>query len=160
MLDATTAELTKVSERVARGRIKGKDKIGLCVGRVINKYKMAKHIRLDIGDEHFTFHINQETVVAEAALDGIYIVRTSVDDERMPADDVVRNYKKLSNVERAFRSLKTVDLKVRPVFHRLEERVRAHVFLCVLAYYVEWHMLEAWRTLLFCDDDQQAKATR
>ena len=104
--------------------------------------------------------IDQDNVAAEAALDGIYVVRTSLSAKRMNADDTVRSYKLLSHVERAFRSLKSIDINVRPIRHRLETRVRAHIFLCMLAYYVQWHMLEAWRPLLFCDEDQQGKATR
>jgi hypothetical protein len=121
---------------------------------------VAKHFALDIRDGGFDFRLDEENVAAEAALDGIYVVRTSVPQERMSADDAVRNYKNLSRVERAFRSLKTVDLKVRPIHHWLEGRVRAHILLCMLAYYVEWHMREAWRPLLFTDEDQDAKLTR
>ena len=99
-------------------------------------------------------------MAAEAALDGIYVIRTSLPKERMSAEDAVRSDKSLSDVERAFRSLKSIDLLVRPIRHRLEDRVRAHIFLCMLSYYVEWHMLEAWRPLLFADEDQKAKAKR
>jgi hypothetical protein len=99
-------------------------------------------------------------VAAEAALDGIYVIRTGLPKKQMSAPDAVRSYKALAQVERAFRSLKTVDLKIRPIHHRLESRVRAHIFLCMLAYYVEWHLIEAWRPLLFTDEDQSAKATR
>jgi hypothetical protein len=120
----------------------------------------AKHFELDIGEHHFAFARKHEAIAAEAALDGIYIIRTSVDTARMEAADCVRNYKALANVERAFRSLKTVDLKVRPIHHRAADRVRAHILLCMLAYYVEWHMREAWRELMFADTDQAAKATR
>src|SRR4029077_5535948 len=108
----------------------------------------------------FTFQRKRESIAAEAALDGIYIIRTSVPPARMDAADCVRSYKALANVERAFRSLKTIDLKVRPIHHRTADRVRAHIFLCMLAYYVEWHMREAWRELMFADTDQLAKATR
>jgi hypothetical protein len=101
-----------------------------------------------------------DAIAVEAALDGIYIIRTSLDAQRMDSADCVRNYKALANVERAFRSLKTVDLKVRPIHHRTADRVRAHILLCTLAYYVEWHMREAWRELMFADIDQTAKATR
>jgi hypothetical protein len=121
---------------------------------------VAKHFALDIRDGGFDFRLDEENVAAEAALDGIYVVRTSVPQARMSADDAVRNYKNLSRVERAFRSLKTVDLHVRPIRHWLEGRVRAHILLCMLAYYVEWHMREAWRPLLFADEDQAAKLTR
>jgi hypothetical protein len=130
------------------------------VGKVINKYKMAKHFTLDIADSSFTFEIDQQNVAAEAALDGLYVVRGSVSRETMAADQLVRSYKLLSNVEHAFRCLKSVDLMVRPIRHRLENRVRAHIFLCMLAYYVQWHMMEAWRPLLFADEDQDGKSTR
>ena len=164
---AVAAALQRVFEKfqdvrtlVDWGRYGGKGAIGVRVGKVLNKYKVAKHFVLSISDDGFDFHIDEEKVAAEAALDGVYVIRTSVSSEKMDADDAVRNYKSLSQVERAFRSLKTVDLKVRPIRHRLEKRVRAHIFLCMLAYYVEWHMREAWRPLLFADEDQEAKKTR
>ena len=160
LLAATTKELEKVRAMVARGRLKDEDKIGVRVGKVINKYKVAKHFVLDIQKGSFDFRIDQEKVAAEAALDGIYVIRTSLPEQRMDADDTVRTYKDLTRVERAFRSLKTIDLQVRPIGHRREDRVRAHIFLCMLAYYVQWHMLEALRPLLFCDEDQEAKKTR
>ena len=160
LLAATVKELEQVRAMVARGRLKGRDAIGVRVGKVVNKYKVAKHIRLEIDDTRLDFHIDEEQVAAEAALDGLYVVRTSVPPARLSADDTVRSYKRLSDVERAFRSLKTLDLNVRPIHHRREPRVRAHIFLCMLAYYVEWHLREAWRPLLFADEDQQAKATR
>jgi transposase len=160
MLEATVKELKKVKEMVERGRLKGKEAIGVRVGRVINKYQMAKHFVLEIEDEAFEFHIDEEKVTVEAALDGIYVLRTSLGQERVSADETVRQYKNLSQVERAFRSLKTLDLQVRPIHHRLENRVRAHIFLCMLAYYVEWHMREAWRPVLFCDENQEIKKTR
>ena len=128
---------------------------------------MAKHMSLTITDTSMAFARKEDAIAAEAALDGIYIIRTSVTPERLDAASCVRHYKSLSQVERAFRhcrphgwSLKTVDLKVRPIHHRLSDRVRAHIFLCMLAYYVEWHLKEAWRELLFADEDQAAKATR
>lgn len=160
LIAATTREFEKVQSMVTRGRLKSADAIGLRVGQVANKYSVAKHFELEIRDGSFTFHLLAEKVAAEAALDGIYVIRTSLGPERLNTDDTVRSYKLLSNVERAFRSLKTVDLHVRPIFHHLEARVRAHIFLCMLAYYVQWHMLEAWRELLFSDEDQQAKLTR
>ena len=160
LLLATTQELDKVKRMVEKGRLSGRDKIGVRVGRVINKYKMAKHLALVIDDHRFDYEIRQAQVAAEAALDGIYVIRTSLPKERMSAPDAVRSYKSLSDVERAFRSLKSIDLLVRPIRHRLEDRVRAHIFLCMLSYYVEWHMLEAWRPLLFADEDQKAKAKR
>jgi len=160
LLLATTQELDKVKRMVEKGRITGRDKIGVRVGRVINKYKMAKHLALVIDDERFDYDIRQDQVAAEAALDGIYVIRTSLPKERISAEDAVRSDKSLSDVERAFRCLKSIDLLVRPIRHRLEDRVRAHIFLCMLSYYVEWHMLEAWRALLFADEDQKAKKER
>ncbi|MFQ5897304.1 MAG: IS1634 family transposase [Candidatus Methylomirabilia bacterium] len=160
LLAATVKELDTVKGMVARGRLRGRDAIGVRVGKVINKYKVAKHFRLEIQDDRFDFQIDDQQVAAEAALDGIYVIRTSVPTERLDAAAAVRAYKRLSDVERAFRSLKTIDLKVRPIRHRLEQRVCAHIFLCMLAFYVEWHMREAWRPLLFADEDQAAKQTR
>jgi transposase len=160
LLEATAKELDKVRAMVERGRLHGEDAIGVRVGKVVNKYKVAKHFKLDINDHRFDFELDEERIAGEAALDGIYVVRTSLGEQRMSADQSVRSYKMLSQVERAFRSFKSIDIKVRPIRHRLEGRVRAHIFLCMLAYYVQWHMLEAWRPLLFCDEDQQAKANR
>jgi transposase len=160
LLDATSRELEKVRGMIARGTIKGKDAIGVRIGKVVDKYKMSKHVVLDIRDDGFDFHLDDAKVSAEAALDGLYVIRTSVPAQRLATDDVVRSYKMLSQVERAFRSLKTIDLEVRPIRHRLEDRVKAHIFLCMLAHYVAWHMIESWRELLFCDEDQQAKNTR
>jgi hypothetical protein len=160
LIAATTEKLDKVRGMVARGRLKGSGKIGVRVGKVVNKYKVAKHFELTITETNFEFSLRQQQIAAEAALDGIYVIRTGVAKRTMNSADTVRNYKALSTVERAFRSLKTVDLKVRPIHHRHEDRVRAHIFLCMLAYYVEWHMREAWRELMFADEDQAAKATR
>jgi len=160
LLAATERSLSKIQQRVDAGRLKGQDAIGVSVGKVVNRYKVAKHFELTITDTTLTFARQPERIASEAALDGLYIVRTSVPAEHMNAPDCVRNYKALANVERAFRSLKTIDLKVRPIHHRLADRVRAHIFLCMLAYYVEWHMKEAWRALLFADTDTDAKATR
>jgi len=145
---------------VNTGKLSAREKIGLRAGKVINQYKVAKHFDLVISDNAFSFTRKHESIAAEAALDGVYIIRTSVPSARMDAPECVRNYKSLANVERAFRSLKTIDLKIRPIHHRLADRVRAHILLCMLAYYVEWHMREAWRELMFADTDQQAKTTR
>ncbi len=160
LLQATSKELEKVQRMVQRGKLKGKDEIGVRVGKVINKYKVAKHFSLDIHDGRFEFCILKDKVAAEAALDGIYVVRTGLPKNEMRAEDAVRSYKLLSNVERAFRTIKTIDLKVRPIHHRLADRVRSHILLCMLAYYVEWHIREAWRPVLFADEDQDAKETR
>jgi len=160
LLDATSRELEHVRGMISRGRIKGKAAIGVRIGKVINKYKMSKHVVLDIRDDGFDFHLDDDKVSAEAALDGLYVIRTSVPAPRLATDNVVRSYKMLSQVEQAFRSLKTIDLEVRPIRHWVEDRVKAHIFLCMLAHYVVWHMMESWRALLFCDEDQQAKTMR
>jgi transposase len=160
LLQATGGELEKVRASVAAKRLRKGEDIGVRVGRVVNKYKVAKHFELSIEDNRFDFRILEQSVAQEAALDGIYVLRTALPAKQMDAPEVVRSYKSLSDVERAFRSMKTVDLKVRPIHHRLADRVKSHIFLCMLAYYVEWHMLQAWRALLFADEDQQAKRTR
>ena len=160
LLVATERNLEKIKARVDAAKLAGADAIGLRVGKVVNQYKVAKHFGLAIGDNSFTFARKHNSIAAEAALDGIYIIRTSVSAAQMDSAQCVRNYKSLANVERAFRSLKTVDLKVRPIHHRTANRVRAHIFLCMLAYYVEWHMREAWRELMFADVDQRAKTVR
>ena len=160
LVQATARELDKVVTMVAKGRLEGADAIGLRVGKVVNKYKVAKHFDLDIADDRFDYSVADERVAAEAALDGIYVIRTSVPASRMDADDAVRTYKQLSRVERGFRTMKSVDLQVRPIRHRKEDRVRAHFLLCMLAWYVRWHMEAAWRELLFHDEDQAAKAAR
>lgn len=159
-METIATELDKVRQRINKGRLFGKDRIGLRVGKVIGKYKVGKHFILDIRDDSLHFEIDSQKVAQEAALDGIYVVRTSLPKERMDAEETVRSYKLLSLVERAWRSFKTIDLKVRPIRHHMENRVRAHIFLCMLAYYVQWHMIEAWRPLLFCDEDQDAKTKR
>ena len=162
LLEATAREFEKVRRMVLRGRLKNKSEaeIGVRVGKVVNKFKVAKHFHLDIKKGRFEYHVLDEQVAAEAALDGIYVIRTSLPKGRLSADDTVRSYKLLSQVERAFLTLKTIGLKVRPIRHRKERRVRAHIFLCMLAYYVQWHLQEAWRELLFSDEDQDAKKTR
>jgi len=160
LLEATVAELETVKRMVAQGRLKDAEKIGVRVGRVINKYKVAKHFVLEIGAGAFSFRIDEDKVAAEAALDGLYVIRTSMPREHLTSADAVRHYKGLSEVEQAFRTLKSDDLKIRPIHHYSEKRVRAHLFLCMLAYYVKWHMSEAWRALLFADEDQERLATR
>ena len=152
LLAATAKDLDKIKAMVTAGRLEGRDKIGVRVGKVIGKYKVAKHFDLDIKDGAFDFSVNDARVAAEAALDGLYVIRTSVTAEAMSAEAAVLNYKRLAEVERAFRTLKGVDLHVRPIRHRLEERVKAHIFLSMLAYYVQWHMIEAWAPLTFKDE--------
>jgi transposase len=160
LLQATEALLAVIKASVDAGRLTGQDKIGVQVGKIVNRHKVAKHFELSIGDAALTWARRQDAIDAEAALDGLYVIRTSLGEQHMDAPTCVRSYKALSNVERAFRSLKTVDLKVRPIHHRLADRVRAHILLCMLACHVEWHMREAWRELMFADTDQAAKATR
>jgi transposase len=163
LLQATEAELMKIAEATtrARNRLKGTEAIALRVGRVIDHYKMGKHFELNITDSGFTWVRKSEQIQQEAALDGLYVVRTSLSAADLPAEAAVTAYKGLAVVERAFRSLKTVDLQVRPVFHWNAQRVRAHVFLCMLAYYVEWHMREKLKPMLFDDEYvKQARAAR
>jgi len=160
LLLATEKNLDRIKVRVDAGKLVGEDKIGVAVGKVVNQYKVAKHFELDITNSSFTFLRIEENIAAEAALDGLYIIRTSVTAQRMDAATCVRTYKSLAQVERAFRSIKTMDLKVRPIHHHLEDRVRSHIFLCMLAYYVEWHMREALASLMFADEDREAKLTR
>jgi hypothetical protein len=158
LLHATERELEKIVTATQRPkrRLKGQDKIGLRVGRVLQRFKMAKHFQVTITEAEFTYSRDEARIAQEAALDGVYIIRTSVPDTTLDAEDTVRAYKALSEVERAFRSYKTVDLRVRPIYHYLADRVRAHVLLCMLAYYVEWHMRQALAPMLFDDDDKAA----
>ena len=160
LLGATEKNLEKIKLRVATAKLVGADKIGVAVGKVVNQYKVAKHFELTITDDSFTFARLAQAIAAEAALDGLYIIRTSVKAQRMDAPTCVRTYKSLAQVERAFRSIKMMDLKVRPIHHHLEDRVRSHIFLCMLAYYVEWHMRQVWRELMFADEDQADKLVR
>jgi transposase len=152
LISATARALEKVAGMVASGKLCGRDKIGVRIGKVIGKYKMGKHFDLDIQDAAFSFSINEKRVAAEAALDGVYVIRTSAAEAEMSAEAAVLNYKRLAEVERAFRTLKGVELHVRPIRHRLEERVKAHIFLSMLAYYVQWHLAEALKPLLFADE--------
>jgi transposase len=160
LLAATEEKLRGIQAGVEAGRRKGAEAIDLAVGKMINRHKVGKHFDLDIGERHFTFARKHQAIESEAALDGIDIIRTNVAVERMEAAECVRNYKALAKVERAFRTFKTTDLKVRPITHRAPDRVRAPLLLCLLAYYVEWHMREAWRELMFADADLSAQATR
>jgi hypothetical protein len=152
LIAATARELEKVTAMVASGRLTGRDKTGVRVGKVVGKYKVGKHFDLDIQDGGFTYRVNEERVATEAALDGLYVIRTSAAETDMSAEAAVLNYKRLAEVERAFRTLKGVDLQVRPIRHRLEMRVKAHILLSMLAYYVQWHLAEAWKPLLFADE--------
>jgi len=158
LLEATEKALTRIQAAVERKRnpLRGKAEIGLAVGAVVGKHKMAKHFELTIEDASFSFHRKQAEIAAEAALDGLYVIRTSLPEAAIGAADAVSAYKSLSQVERAFRSLKSVDLDIRPIHHWLSDRVRAHVFLCVLSYYVDWHMRQALAPMLFDDEDKDA----
>jgi transposase len=158
LLAATEKDLLRIQTRVRRAKkpLRGKDKIALAVGAVINHYKVAKHFVVTITDDDLTFERKAEQIDAEAALDGIYVLRTDLKPEVLDTTATVRAYKGLASVERAFRSLKTIDLEVRPIHHRRAHRVRAHVLLCMLAYYVEWHMRQALKPILFDDHDKAA----
>jgi len=166
LLAATEADLAPIAERVERGTLHDAAEIGLAVGEVIKRHRVKKHFALEIQDGRFNYRRKSEQIAEEAALDGIYVLRTSVAGKRLDAADVVRAYKQLKEVERDFRVLKSRELEIRPIHHRLEKRVRAHVFLCMLALYLEWHLRQAWRELTFHDEqrheqpDPVAKATR
>lgn len=161
LLQATEKQLDKIVQATTRktNPLRGKAEIGKRVGKVLNRFKVGKHFELKITAQSFSYQRKEDKIAAEAALDGIYVIRTSVDQMTLTSEQTVLAYKRLSTVERAFRSLKTVDLKIRPIYHRLPNRVRAHVFLCMLAYYVEWHMRGKLASILFDDDDKQAAAT-
>jgi transposase len=158
LLTATEKKLEKIRAATQRKRrpLRGKKEIGLAVGKVLGRYKMGKHFQLTIEEEGFDWKRKAASIEREAALDGIYVIRSSVPANRLSSQQVVATYKNLSTVERAFRSMKSVDLKIRPIFHHQAERVKAHVFLCMLAYYVEWHMRRALAPLLFDDEDRKA----
>lgn len=166
LLEATERGLAGIAQRVERGTLHGADQIGLAAGPALRRYKVKKHFEVTITDTTFTYKRNTEQIDAEAALDGIYVLRTNLPDTELATGDVVRSYKNLEQVERAFRTLKGPALEIRPIHHHLEDRVRAHVFLCMLAYYLTWHLRHAWAPLLFKDEqppdrpDPVAKATR
>jgi transposase len=160
LLEATKKKLEKVRARIENGSLAGRDKIGVRVGKVLNKYKVGEHFALTTEESNFEFHRLEKQIAAEAALDGLYVIRSSVPKKQMTSAEAVRSYKALAEVERAFRSMKTIDLHIRPIHHHLEGRVRAHIFLCMLAYYVEWHMREAWCEMMFADEDLERKKHR
>ena len=162
LLAATQRDLDAIKERVERKRapLHGADKIGIAVGAVLGRHKMAKHFAIEIADDRFAFCRNQAEIAAETARDGIYVIRTNLPADAMTDPQVVASYKSLSQVERAFRSIKTVDLEIRPIYHWLEDRVRAHVLLCMLAYHVEWHMRAALGPMLYEDDEKETSPGR
>ncbi len=162
LLLATEELLDGVKQKVDRSKMPmvGKDKIGLEVGKIINRKKMAKHFTLIIEDNAFSYTRNAEKIRAEAALDGLYVIRSSVKKERMSDGELVTNYKNLEMVERAFRSLKSIDINVRPIYHHLENRVRAHIFICMLTYHIEHRMRQLLAPLLFADEEKETAAER
>lgn len=166
LLAATERDLQQIADRVRKGTLTGSSEIGLAVGPAVKRYRMRKHFDLQITDQSFTFKAKSEQIETEAALDGIYILRTGLAEDELSASDVVRSYKGLEQAERAFKTFKGPELQIRPIHHHLEHRVRAHIFLCMLAYYLTWHLKAAWAPLLFKDEhpptstDPVAKATR
>jgi transposase len=158
LLAATERALSRIAMATRRKRrpLRGKAEIGLEVGKVIDKHKMAKHFQITITEDSFTYQRREQAIAAEARLDGLYVIRSNLPKQAMSAEDLVASYKSLAQVERAFRSLKSVDLQIRPVYHWLAPRVRAHLFLCMLAYHVEWHMRERLKPILYADHDKAA----
>ncbi|KKL19124.1 hypothetical protein LCGC14_2468640, partial [marine sediment metagenome] len=162
LLTATEKLLAKVKAKVDRRRkpVRGKSEIGVEVGKVVNRKKVAKHFHIEIDDDRFEYSRNQEKIDVEASLDGIYVIRSNVNANEMSDEQVVAHYKNLALVERAFRSLKSIDLRVRPINHRLEDRVRSHIFICMLAYYIEHQLREALAPLMFVDEEKSSAETR
>ena len=158
LLAATEDDLRKVAAQVSAGRLKDPGKIGLRAGRVLNKRKVAKHITLDIAEGSLSWQRDQDSIDAEAATDGIYVIRTPVPEQTLDAAGTVAAYKGLSRLERDFRSIKADDLDLRPIFHRLEDRVRAHVLICTLACYLTWHLRQAWAPLTYADEHPPQRA--
>ena len=166
LLEATESDLQAITQRVKAGTLQGKAEIALEVGPALKRHRVKKHFQVQISDDSFTYQRKTEQIEAEAALDGFYALRTSVTEQTLPAPEVVRSYKQLKEAERAFKTIKGPILEIRPIAHRLAERVKAHAFLCMLAYYLTWHLKQAWAELLFQDEhppvqpDPVAKATR
>ena len=159
LLDATEANLAKVQAAVEAGRLRDAGKIGLRAGRVVNRHKMAKHFTLEIEEGRFSFSRKQDAIAAEAELDGIYVIRTSLSEDKMAAPEVVKTYKSLSNLERnCFQHMKTVDVEIRPIRHRLADRVRTHAFICMLGAHLTWHLRRAWAELTFTDEAPPERA--
>ena len=159
LLRATEDDLGKIAARVTAGRIKDPDKIGLQAGKIINKRKVAKHFDLDIAEGSITWRRNQASIDTEALTDGIYVIRTPVPAETLDAPGAVAAYKGLASLERDFRSIKADDLDLRPIWHRLEDRVRAHVLICMLACYLTWHLRRAWAPLTYADEHPPQRAS-
>jgi hypothetical protein len=157
LLQATEADLGKIAAQVQAGRVKDPDKIGVAAGKVINKRKVAKHFLLDIGQQRISWRRDQASIDAEAATDGIYVIRTPVPAGTLDAPGAVAAYKDLARLERDFRHLKADDLDLRPIWHRLEDRIRGHVLICMLACYLTWHLRQAWAPLTFADEHRPAR---
>jgi len=157
----TEKGLQKVADACTRKRdpLQGTATIGLKTGAVLGQFKMGKYFSIRVSDYSVSWHRKAENLAKDAAMDGIYVIRTSIAQEVMDAEKAVLTYKGLAKVERAFRTLKSVDLQVRPIYHRLEDRVRAHLFICMLAYYVEWHLRQAWAQLLYTDEEGSQRDT-
>jgi transposase len=160
LIEATKTNLDKIKVRVDSGRLKESDKIGLAVGRVIDKQKMKKHFTIVVGENTFGYCLNQESISEEEASDGIYVIRTSVPPEILTAGECISQYKNLAQVERAFRTMKTINLRIRPIFHHLDDRIKSHIFLTMLSYYVEFHLREAWGEISFRDTDMEENKSR
>jgi hypothetical protein len=161
LLVLTEKALQKVADACTRQRdpLQGTAAIGLKAGAALGRFKMGKYFSIRVGEYSVSWHRKAENLAKDAAMDGIYVIRTSVAKEIMDAEQAVLTYKRLAKVERAFRTLKSVDLQVRPIYHRLEDRVRAHLFICMLAYYVEWHLRQAWAELLYTDEEGSQRDT-
>jgi len=157
MLVKTEELLEKIAKRVKAGKLKQSGKIGVAVGKVINKFKMGKHFTTTIEEGHFAFERNENSIQEDGMLDGIYVIRTSLKADELDAPSCVQSYKNLSKVEEVFKTLKSADLRIRPIYHYTENRVRTHLFLCMLSYYVEWHMRQAWAELTFVDEDKDIR---
>ena len=162
LLAETEKLLARVKAKVDRKRkpVRGKSEIGIEVGKVVNRKKVAKHFRLEIDDDRFEYSRDQEKIDVESSLDGLYVIRSNVDADEMSDERVVAHYKNLALVERAFRSLKSIDIRVRPIHHRLADRVRSHIFICMLAYYVEYELRQALAPLMFVDEEKASAETR
>ena len=158
LLQATEADLGKIAAQAAAGRIKDPDKIGVAAGKVINKRKVAKHFLLDIGQQRITWRRDQDSIDAEALTDGIYVIRTPVPADTLDVAGAVAAYKDLARLERDFRHIKAEDLDLRPIYHRLEDRVRGHVLICMLACYLTWHLRQAWAPLTYTDEHPPARS--
>jgi transposase len=165
LLVTTEKKLTKLSQQISKRADKNKPfteaEIGVRVGKIVDKHKVAKHFEITIENGRFSFQRNSESIQQESELDGIYVIRTNVSSEERTASDVVRDYKRLADVEKGFRTIKTTLLDIRPIHHHLEKRVRAHFLICMLSYYVVWHLRQAWAPYLFCDENlDETRATR